>query len=259
MMMKPKAKPEADTPEPSLVDLVASAKTSFDHSRVKLRLTHMVAAEKEKLTALEGQREQAALSGTVPDLVRRMTEASETIKSLQVAIDRAEERRDKTETEEIEAAKREGARKAHERAPRAVEKWKKLYAALMTVTESIGELESELTAVDDLQSHALRVPEQHLHISRARIRADAAEQCPRPVLGAEFASPLSMKDSIAVAGVLIMHAVKKTVVDEDAFAAKRSGVIVDMSRQRGPKGEPLVDVASPDGGRAVGGLGTGVA
>ena len=124
--MKQPPTPAPESRESPLAEQAASAKTWQEHMTVRDRLQVQQSAARKRLDELQGEREQAALNGTVPDLVRRINETTEEIASLQVAIDAADSRRLQAESEEAEAALVAGAKAANAMAPDAVAIWQEL-------------------------------------------------------------------------------------------------------------------------------------
>jgi hypothetical protein len=248
--MKPNTKQPA---EPSLAEMAASAKTASEHYRVKTRLERMLFAAKEELKELEAGRKQAAIEESTDALADRMQKVREKIVGLDQAIDEREKLRDAAETAEMIADMEAGARKAHEMAPEGEALLKEAYDHLIAIIDVCVRSDAKRAEIDGHQAHALRANRRDLTMTWARIRGDAAAKFPRPVLDASHASPMSMRDNLAVAAVLAVEAINQHFVHDDAFDARRNLMVVSADPRKAADGVTILDPTGTQG-RAFGGL-----
>ena len=140
-----------------------------------------------------------------------------------------------------------GAEAAKAMAPEAAAIWKQVYDQVVAIPETIRALCGETRRHrQPAQTHALRAKRKEITISRASIRAEAANECPRPVLGPNAPGPQSLRDSIWLATTLAIEALQKGVIHENALDARRNNLLVSVN-PRQVAGRTVVDAKHPLG------------
>ena len=122
--------------------------------------------------------------------------------------------------------------------------WKELYDQTIAIPETIRALAEKLNDIDAAQMQAITAKRKEIITARARIRADAAAECPRPVLGPNAPGPMTLRDNFWLAATLAVEALQKAVIHENALDARRNSMIVNINPAK-VEGRTVVDATAP--------------